>query len=150
VDEVHHFGVGMRDEALEMTTAGARLGLTATPPRSRAVLARLTELVGPIVFELAVADLAGGVLASFHAVTLPLEPSSEERSAYSSLHALFSAVHREFCRRAPMAGWADFTRHAIQSAQGRRALMAWRQMRSLLAFTTAKRHVVRSLLERHR
>ena len=150
VDEVHHFGVGMRDEALEMTTAGARLGLTATPPRSRAVLARLTELVGPTVFELAVADLAGGFLASFDAITLHLELSPEERSAYSSLHALFSAVHREFCRLAPMAGWADFTRHAVQSAQGRRALMAWRQMRSLLAFTTAKRHVLRSLLERHR
>jgi len=149
VDEVHHFGVGMRDEALEMTTAGARLGLTATPPRSPAVLARLAELVGPTVFELAVADLTGGFLASFDAVTLHLELSPEERSAYSSLHALFSAVHRECCRLAPMAGWADFTRHAVQSSQGRRALMAWRQMRSLLAFTTAKRQL-RSLLERHR
>jgi len=68
-----------------MTTAGARLGLTATPPRSPAVLARLTELVGPTVFELAVADLAGGFLASFDAVTLHLELSAEERSAYSSL-----------------------------------------------------------------
>jgi superfamily II DNA or RNA helicase len=26
VDEVHHFGCGFRDEALEMTLAGARLG----------------------------------------------------------------------------------------------------------------------------
>ena len=49
-----------------------------------------------------------------------------------------------------MSGWADFIRHAVQSAQGRRALMAWRQMRSLLAFTTAKRHMLRSLLEPHR
>ena len=61
----------MRDEAIEMTTAGARLGLTATPPRSRAVLARLSELVGPTVFELAVADLAGGFLASFDAIRSP-------------------------------------------------------------------------------
>ena len=32
VDEVHHFGVGVRDEALEMCVAERRLGLTATPP----------------------------------------------------------------------------------------------------------------------
>ena len=32
VDEAHHFGCGLRDEALEMSIADARLGLTATPP----------------------------------------------------------------------------------------------------------------------
>lgn len=150
VDEVHHFGAGLRDEALEMTIAGARLGLTATPPRDPAVVARLAELVGPTIFELAVADLAGGFLASFDAITLHLDLSPDERSAYSALHSLFSAVHAEFRRRAPDAGWADFTRHATRSPEGRRALAAWRQMRRLLAFTQAKRRALRSLLERHR
>jgi superfamily II DNA or RNA helicase len=150
VDEVHHFGAGLRDEALEMMIAAARLGLTATPPRDAAVLARLAELVGPTIFELAVADLAGGFLASFDAITLHLELSSDERSAYSALHALFSAVHAEFRRLAPEASWADFTRHAAGSPEGRRALAAWRQMRRLLAFTQAKRYALRSLLGRHR
>src|SRR6059036_2407119 len=54
VDEVHHFGGGLRDEALEMTVAEARLGLTATPPRDARAAARLAELVGPTLFELAV------------------------------------------------------------------------------------------------
>lgn len=31
-DEAHHFGSGVRNEALEMCTAALRLGLTATPP----------------------------------------------------------------------------------------------------------------------
>jgi hypothetical protein len=57
VDEVHHWGDGLRDEALEMAIAGARLGLTATPPRHAATAIRLAELVGPTVFELAVSDL---------------------------------------------------------------------------------------------
>ena len=35
VDEAHHFGCGLRDEALEMSIADARLGLTATPPQRR-------------------------------------------------------------------------------------------------------------------
>jgi superfamily II DNA or RNA helicase len=150
VDEVHHFGAGLRDEALEMMVAPARLGLTATPPRDPAVLARLAELVGPMVFELAVADLAGGFLASFDIVALHLDLSRDERAAYATLYALFSAVHAEFRRLAPDATWPDFTRHAARSAEGRRALAAWRQLRGLLAFTQAKRRALGSLLERHR
>jgi superfamily II DNA or RNA helicase len=150
VDEVHHFGVGLRDEALEMTTAEARLGLTATPPRDPATLARLTDLVGPVVFELTVADLAGGFLASFDALTIHLDLSADERAAYSSLYALFGKVHAEFRGLAPDAGWADFTRHASRSSEGRRALEAWRQMRALLAFTRAKQQALRGLLEQHR
>jgi superfamily II DNA or RNA helicase len=150
VDEVHHFGAGLRDEALEMMTAHARLGLTATPPRAAAAVRRLTELVGPTVFELTVADLVGGFLASFDAITLYLELSPEERSAYSASHTLFGSVHAEFRRLAPDASWADWSRHAARSAEGRRALAAWRQMRGLLAFTHAKRRALRSLLARHR
>jgi len=85
VDEVHHFGGGLRDEALEMTVADARLGLTATPPRDAGAAACLAELVGPTVFELAVADLAGGFLASLDAITLYLDLTPAERSAYVSL-----------------------------------------------------------------
>ena len=32
VDEAHHFGHGTHDEALEMSIAPLRIGLTATPP----------------------------------------------------------------------------------------------------------------------
>jgi superfamily II DNA or RNA helicase len=150
VDEAHHFGAGPRDEALEMTIADARLGLSATPPRDAAVVERLADLIGPMVFELTVADLAGGFLASFDAVTLLLELSPNEQAAYSASYGLFSKFHAEFRRIAPDAGWDSFTRHAIRSSEGRRALEAWRLMRGLLAFTQAKRHALRSLLEQHR
>jgi superfamily II DNA or RNA helicase len=106
--------------------------------------------VGPVIFELVVADLAGGYLASFDAITLYLDLLTEERSAYSSLYALFSTIYAEFRRLAPEAGWSDFTRHAARSPEGRRAIAAWRQMRALLTFTQAKRQALRSLLERHR
>ena len=150
VDEVHHFGGGLRDETLEMTTADARLGLTATPPRAAGAAARLTELVGPTVFELAVADLAGGFLASFDAITLYLDLAPEERAAYTGLAAVFNSAYAEFRRMAPDGSWPDFTHHAARSPEGRRALVAWRQMRRLLAFTYAKRRALESLLERHR
>jgi hypothetical protein len=110
VDEVHHFGGGLRDEALEMAIAGARLGLTATPPRDVGATACLATLVGPTVFELVIGDLAGGFLASFDAITLYLDLSREDRSAYTSLSALFNGVYAEFRRTAPDATWADFSR----------------------------------------
>jgi superfamily II DNA or RNA helicase len=150
VDEVHHFGGGLRDEALEMAVADTRLGLTATPPRDGRAATCLSELVGPTVFELAVADLAGGFLASFDAMTLYLDLSCEERSAYTNLGAIFTGVYADFRRAAPEASWADFSRHAAGTAAGRRALAAWREMRRLLAFTDSKRRALRSLLGRHR
>jgi superfamily II DNA or RNA helicase len=150
VDEVHHFGGGLRDEALEMAISNVRLGLTATPPRDRRAVACLNELVGPAVFELAVADLAGGFLASFDAVMLYLDLSTAERAAYANLGAVFAAVHTEFRQATPDATWADFTRHAARTPEGRRALAAWRELRRLLAFTDAKRRALQSLLQRHR
>jgi len=150
VDEVHHFGGGLRDEALEMTVADARLGLTATPPRDSGAAACLAELVGPTVFELAVADLAGGFLASLDAITLYLDLAPEERSAYTSLAAVFNRAYTDFCRMAPGARWVDFTRHSARTAEGRRALSAWRQMRRLLSFTRAKRRALEPVLGRHR
>jgi superfamily II DNA or RNA helicase len=150
VDEVHHFGCGLRDEILEMTIAEARLGLTATPSRDAAVAARLTELVGPTVFELTVADLAGGFLASFDAITLYLDLAQDERATYARLAMLFNAAHADFRRMVPDGSWAEFTRHSARTAEGRRALSAWRQMRRLLAFTCAKRRALGSLLDRHR
>jgi superfamily II DNA or RNA helicase len=149
IDEVHHFGGGLRDEALEMAIGTSRLGLTATPPRAPSAVSRLGELVGPTVFELAVADLAGGFLASFDAITLFLDLCPEEHSAYASLNKVFKVAYREFRQAAPDGSWADFTRHSVRTPAGRCALGAWRQMRQLLAFTRAKRQALRSLLERH-
>src|SRR4029453_14439654 len=52
VDEAPHFGCGLRDEALEMSIADARLGLTATPPRDEAVARRLADLIGRAAYQL--------------------------------------------------------------------------------------------------
>lgn len=150
VDEVHHFGNGLRDEALEMSTAAARLGLTATPPRHGAAAARLEELIGPTVHELAIGDLVGGYLAPFDAIAMYLALTQLERARYDELIARFRAVHSAFRRLAPEGSWSEFVRTAVRTDEGRRALSAWRQARRLLAFTQSKREAVRTLLARHR
>jgi superfamily II DNA or RNA helicase len=134
VDEVHHFGCGFRDEALEMTLASARLGLTATPPRDPTHAHRLAELIGPIVYELAIGDLTGGFLAHFDTVVLHLDLTEAERTRYASLSLAFTTT-----LAAP-----------FRTAEGRRALAAWREARQLLALTDAKRRALQALLARHR
>ena len=65
VDEVHHFGSGTGDEALEMCIAAARLGLSATLPDGEIRRARLDALIGPEVYRASIEELAGRYLASF-------------------------------------------------------------------------------------
>jgi len=149
VDEAHHFGLGVRDEALEMSIAPQRLGLTATPP-SEPALSRLAELLGPIVYQLGIGDLAGKWLADFDLVTVHLGLSPAERASYDADHRVFSRFNRHFRRADPNASWQDFASAAAQSPEGCGALSAWRRNRRLLQFTQAKAEAVGLLLARHR
>jgi superfamily II DNA or RNA helicase len=149
VDEAHHFGNGVRDEALEMCAAPARLGLTATPNAGESA-ARLTELIGSVVYRLGVSDLAGGFLSSYDIVPVEIELDLAERAAYGESLELFRRVHRPFMAANPGAPWAEFVRTASQTDNGRRALAAWRRSKTILAFPRGKRRAVTQLLERHR
>jgi superfamily II DNA or RNA helicase len=149
VDEVHHFGCGVRDEALDMSSAQQRLGLTATPPAGKAA-ARLGELLGPVIYELRLDELAGEFLAPFETVVLHLDLSPSERHEYEALMIVFRDVLRRFRAHAPDASWDEFARAAGATDEGRRALAAWRRTRRLLAFPESKRAMLAALLDRHR
>ena len=106
VDEAHHFGSGVRDEALEMCTADRRLGLTATPPREAAG-ERLATLVGPVVYKLSVSDLAGTFLAPFDNVVIHVDLDPAERAEHDGLTRTFREVMTRFLPiqpRRPLGG----------------------------------------------
>jgi superfamily II DNA or RNA helicase len=148
VDEVHHFGGGVRDESLEMCTAGLRLGLTATPPAPPGSV-RLAELVGKTVYELSVADLAGSFLAPFDHLVVHVELEPDERAEYDRLRALFREVFDQFRRFHLGAGWEDFIQEAGRTDEGRRAIAAFHGARKLLAFPRGKRQALARLLATH-
>ena len=150
VDEVHHFGSGLRDEALAMSVAPARLGLTATPPTDDAARARLAQLVGPTVYQLAIGDLAGRFLASFDIVVMGVDLTPEERRVYETNRTVFREAFRAFCRMQAEPTWQGFTAVAKRSDSGRRALNAFRCARRMLGLTAKKTELVSSLLQRHR
>jgi superfamily II DNA or RNA helicase len=150
VDEVHHFGLGAGDEALEMCTAAARLGLSATPPDDPIRRARLDKLVGPEVYRASVEELAGRYLAAFQLVTISVGLTPAERRDYDAELSVFRPVCRAFFNAQPDASWSDFIAAAGRSDEGRRALAAWRRSRSIVHSGSAKRGVVHDLLLQHR
>ena len=150
VDEAHHFGRGLRDEALEMNIAPLRLGLTATPPAPGPGAVRLGSLLGPIVFELSIADLAGGYLAPLERITWMLRLDPDERRAYDALRDVYLQALRVFQGNHLGSSWEAFVRHAAMTDGGRRGIAAWRRAARLLAFPRCKSEALRRLLARHR
>ncbi len=150
VDEAHHFGNGVRDEALEMSVAPYRLGLTATPPTAREPAVRLATLIGPTAYERVIPDLAGQYLADFELITIGVDLLPDELRRYRDLQSLYKPLFREFWNLQPEAGWPDFVRAASKTDDGRRALDSWRRAKALTAFSRGKDRALAELLARHR
>ncbi len=150
VDECHHFASGARAEALEMSTARHRIGLSATPPdRGSSGEARLRTLLGPIVCEVALGDLIGRHLADLDLLRIPVELERDERHAYEHGYAPFAERRRFYLLQHPFADYKDVI-HAIGgSPGGADVLLAMRRATSLAAFPRAKRAIVRELARRH-
>lgn len=150
VDEAHHFGAAAQDEALEMLTASARLGLTATLPADSPHAARLSELLGPVVYRLGIDDLAGTYLASYDLIALEVHLDPDERRRYEQEVGAFRSFNRAFRRFAPEATWPELARAASRTVAGRQALAAWRMSQRIQAFPSAKQRHLAELLVRHR
>jgi superfamily II DNA or RNA helicase len=150
IDEVHHFGAGAGDEALEMCTAAARLGLSATLPEDEMRRAGLDALVGPEVYRASVEELAGRYLAAFQLITISVGLTPSERHDYDAEMSVFRPICRAFFEAAPRASWSDFVSAAGRSDAGRRALSAWRRSRVIVRYSSEKRAAVGDLLVRHR
>jgi superfamily II DNA or RNA helicase len=148
-DEAHHFGNGQRDEALEMSVAPLRLGLTATPLTDGEARDACERLIGPEVYRLGVLELAGSYLAELELVRFELELSKGERWRYETETSAYREVYGAFMRAHPEASWSDFARAASHSDQGRRALAAFRRARAIAHYTDAKSDMVGRLLARH-
>lgn len=150
-DETHHFGSGLRDEALEMCVAPMRMGLTATPSQGEAWDKVTSSLIGPVVYQLTIGDLVGTWLAGLDMSTITLDLERDERAAYEGWMAEFHRVTGAL-RDAlgPHASWKDLARMASRSAQGRDALAAFRSAQRLVALTAQKRVKVGELLRTHR
>ncbi|HMA96385.1 MAG TPA: DEAD/DEAH box helicase family protein, partial [Polyangiaceae bacterium] len=149
IDEAHHFGCGIRDEALEFCASPWRLGLTATAPEGEP-LKRIHDLIGPVVCELSIGDLSGKWLAPFEVVVLTLRLTAEEQRRYDAAIATFRLEFDVYRGLTKTPRWRDFVALASRSEHGRAALAAFRYSRKLTSYPEAKRQALSELLARHR
>lgn len=149
VDEVHRVGGEMRGEALEMSIASARLGLTATMPDAEAS-ARIARVVGPVVHTSTIEELAGTFLSPFDIVVIGIELLRAEREVHDRHMAVFRSWVDEQRFIDPELSFQDLAKRSRRSAEGRAAFDALRAAHAILHYPAHKRVILAQLLEEQR
>jgi superfamily II DNA or RNA helicase len=150
-DEVHHLGAeGYRDVA-RLLAAPARLGLTATFERPDGAHEVVADLVGPVVYDLAVDDLAGDHLAEHELRRIEVELTDEERDAYEDAQGTF--VDYLESSGLSLSSGSDYRELVLRSGndpRAREALLAKQEAREIMMNADAKVSALARLLDRHR
>lgn len=150
-DECHHLPTASYALAARAAIAPFRLGLTATPERSDGREAALTELIGPEVYRKDIVELAGDYLAEYVTERVTVDLEHDERAEHDDERAIYRAfVESRGIRMGSPSGWGEFIMHSTQSAEGRRAMAAYRRQRALAFAPRAKLRVLAEILFDHR
>ena len=148
-DECHHLPGPTYSEAAIAGLAPFRLGLTATPERSDGAEDMLPGLIGPVVYRLDIND-AGDFLAPYEARRMYVELTPEEEERYR----VCREEYRNFVadRGISMSGPDGFRRflfEASKSAEGVKAVRAYREQKRIMQAPSGKFRLLEELLEKH-
>jgi superfamily II DNA or RNA helicase len=154
LDEAHHLADGAAGEAkawhdaLRIAPAPRRLALTATYPDGRDVALR--ELVGPVVYRRAIAEMADAELAAFVTERRYVRLTAEERARYDANDVAYRSFIEErgyrerFTDRS--AAWKVFMAETRRSPAARRAFHAFRERERIITLPAAKLRETERLL----
>ncbi|AZH25381.1 DEAD/DEAH box helicase [Haloplanus aerogenes] len=150
-DEVHHLGgEGYRDVA-RLLAAPARLGLTATFERPDGAHEVIEELVGPVVYDLAVDDLAGDHLADYELRRIEVDLTDAERSAYEEAQGTFvDYLKTSNLSFSSGSDYQELVKRSGSDPRAREALLAKQEAREIMMNADAKVDALARLLDRHR
>jgi superfamily II DNA or RNA helicase len=149
-DECHHLPSEFYRVVAEYSLAPYRLGLSATPERSDGKHEALATLIGPVVYRRAPEELAGSALAEHRVVQLKVKLSAEERTRYDACIGTRNAfLGKRGIRLGTLEGWSRFVRESARSQEGRAAMLAHREARTLAFGTEGKLRVLADLLAQH-
>jgi len=150
IDEVHHFGSGLRDEILEMSTAPFRMGLTATPPEDPACINKLSSILGPQVFNLSINDLSGKYLCEYEFYQFYSDLNEKERINYRREIQVFTNFLRKKEINFNVGSWSALAKIAHRTEEGRRALSSLRRATRIAGMTESKIKALVKILSHHR
>ena len=150
-DEVHHLGgEGFRDIA-RMLAAPARLGLTATFERPDGAHEVVEDLVGPLVYDLDVDDLAGDHLADYDVKRVEVPLTDEERAAYEDAQGTFTDyLQQSNIQFRSGSDYQELVKRSGTDPRAREALLAKQRARRIVRESDAKVRELESILDAHR
>jgi superfamily II DNA or RNA helicase len=153
-DEVHHLPAPSWGETALMSPSPLRLGLTATYPEEEEQdngRWRVDELIGPVVYEQRIDDLAGDQLAAYRTERIRVDLTLEERARYDADYAIYAGFFRSRqLRRTHGAGWLqELMRLSAFDQEARRALLARRRILRLLSTAEGKLRTLDHLLREY-
>jgi superfamily II DNA or RNA helicase len=149
-DEVHHLGGERYRDAARLMAAPARLGLTATFERPDGEHAAVAELVGPVVYERSVDDLAGEHLADYELRRIEVSLTPSEREAYEDAQGTFV----DYLRTSGLSldrgsDYRELVKRSGSDPRAREALLAKQEAREIMMNADAKLSALERLLARH-
>ncbi len=150
-DEVHHLGgEGYRDIA-RLLAAPARLGLTATFERPDGAHEAISDLLGPLVHRVDVADLAGEHLAEYDIKRLEVALTPEEREVYERHQETFTDyLAQSGIQLRSGSDYQELVKRSGNDPRAREALLAKQRAREVMMNAERKVDRLATLLDRHR
>jgi superfamily II DNA or RNA helicase len=148
-DECHHLPGPLRRDAARMSAAPMRLGLTATPQRSDGRHVDLDWLIGPIAYEMPIADAKGRTLADYEVVRIPVHLSDEEQSRYDRLSREVRSYMIERRKTESKFSWEDLCADSGKTPEARRALKAYFSKKAIEDRAEEKLRVLEDLFRLH-
>lgn len=150
-DECHHLPA----PAYEFIAAGAiapfRLGLTATLERPDGKESICEDLLGSQCFSLPIDALEGKYLAPYEVRRIPVELTVDERNRYEdSRKTYLSFLRKSHVSFNQPNGWAQFIMLCQRSAEGKKALRAYREQRKIAFSSAGKTDALWKVLLEHK
>ncbi len=150
-DEVHHLPGPAYAHAARLSIAPFRLGLTATPERADGRESLLTELVGDTVYRKDIKDLAGEYLAEYEVEQVAVSLMPDERVLYDEERGIYRGFVKSCgIRMSQKSGWGQFVMMSSRTAEGQRAMRAYRIQRALSFAARGKLDYLGHLLVEHK
>lgn len=152
-DEVHHLPAPSWGETALMSPAPFRLGLTATyPTQAEQQDGRwpLDQLIGPIIYEKRIDELAGKQLADYRTERIRVGLTDTERQQYDTDYAIYARFIKE--RKLYLHGprwWLELMRLSSLDPKARAAALAHQRLGRLLSAAAEKLTALDRLLQEH-
>jgi superfamily II DNA or RNA helicase len=148
LDEVHHLPAPSYRRIGFMYTAPHRLGLTATLSKKEGAADAIMEMVGELVYETFVDDLAGVHLSDYSVCTVRVPLSEVEQLEYDRRFSQYRGyLQRRGIKIRSAKDYQRFVQRTGRDPEARRALLARNRAMDLAQNSSSKVVYLKGLLE---